>query len=322
MFLLHLETNLVAIRSELCDGGYTPGAYRSFLIHDPKTRIISAAPFRDRVVHHALTRVLEPIFERRFTSRSFASRRGFGTHRALAIARHASRRFRFVLKCDIRKYFPSIDHQILKDQLRRAVKCQPTLNLAATIIDASNPQEDVFEYFRGDTLFTPFERRKGLPLGNQTSQFFANVYLNGFDHFVLRELQPGEYVRYVDDFLLFGDSKQELRRMREQITAFLEKLRLTLHPGKSRIHRTADGVTFLGWRIFPARLRVARANVVRMRRRLRSIMADWESGRISRKKVRARLVSWIGHVRHGNTWRLRRELFRHFTIKRRGGPPG
>jgi RNA-directed DNA polymerase len=190
-FLHDLEPNLCRLQRELTDGAYRPGAYRTFWIHDSKSRQISAAPFRDRVVHHALTSVLEPVFEARFTRHSFASRKGFGQHRALALAREACRDYRYVLKCDIRKYFPSMDHQILKDQLARIVKCKPTLDLAARIIDGSNPQETVEQYFPGDTLFTPWSRRRGLPIGNQTSQFFGNVYLNGLDHFVLRDLKPG-----------------------------------------------------------------------------------------------------------------------------------
>ena len=140
------------------------------------------------MVHHALTRILEPVFEPRFSDFSFASRKGFGQHKALALARQACRTHRYVLKCDIRKYFPSIDHGILEELLGRAVKCRETLRLASLIIDGSNPQEEAVAYFPGDNLFTPFERRRGLPIGNQTSQFFANVYLNPLDQFVLREL--------------------------------------------------------------------------------------------------------------------------------------
>jgi retron-type reverse transcriptase len=198
-FLMNLEGELAKLREELLDGSYQPGQYRSFLVRDPKRRMISAAPFRDRVVHHALTRVIEPIFEKRFTADSYACRKGFGTHKALAVARRGAHRFQYVLKCDIRKYFPSIDHEILKGLLARVIKCRPVLDLAARIIDGSNPQEEAAAYFPGDDLFTPSERRRGLPLGNQTSQFFANVYLNSLDYFVRQQLRPGGYVRYVDD---------------------------------------------------------------------------------------------------------------------------
>ena len=160
-FLLDLEPEVCRIQRELQDGSYQPGRYHTFWIADPKPRQISAAPFRDRVLHHALTRALEPVFERRFIANSYASRKGFGQHRALEQARAAFERYPYVLKCDIRKYFPSVDHAILKELLERCVKCRPTLDLAERIIDGSNPQEECAAYFPGDNLFTPFERRRG-----------------------------------------------------------------------------------------------------------------------------------------------------------------
>lgn len=279
-FLHELESNLCGLQRELEDGSYRHGGYRTFWIQDPKPRLISAAPFRDRVVHHALTRVLEPIFERRFTDYSFASRKGFGQHRALRLAREACRRYGFVLKCDIRKYFPSIDHAILKELIARVVKCGRTLELAGRIIDGSNEQEDAAACFPGDSLFTPFERRRGLPIGNQTSQFFGNVYLNPLDHYVLRELRPALYLRYVDDFVLFGDDKRELRRMAARVRGFLEGLRLRPHERKFRIYQCVEGVTLLGWRLLPGQARLARANVVRMRRKLRKMAALFHAGRL------------------------------------------
>ncbi|MGA2742668.1 MAG: reverse transcriptase domain-containing protein, partial [Bryobacteraceae bacterium] len=142
-FLLDLEPRLVKLQRDLRDGSYAPGPYRCFSIRDPKPRLISAAPFRDRVVHHALTQVLEPVFEKRFSKDSFACRKDLGMHRALARAKEGARRCRYVLKCDVRKYFPSVDHAILRCLLARAVKCPPTLDLAARIIDASNAQESL-----------------------------------------------------------------------------------------------------------------------------------------------------------------------------------
>ncbi len=114
------------------------------------------------------------------------------------------------MRLDVQKYFPSIDHQILEDLLARLIHCPDTLRLIKLIISGSNPQEEVLHYFPGDSVFTPHERRRGLPLGNQTSQFFANVYLNPMDHMIVRNLRPGAYARYVDDFLLFFDSKEQL----------------------------------------------------------------------------------------------------------------
>jgi retron-type reverse transcriptase len=314
LFLRDLEPNLCALQSELIDGAYQPGPYRTFWIRDPKPRQISAASFRDRVVHHAVTRVLEPVFERRFTAKSFASRKGFGQHQALHQARAACRRYRYVLKCDIRKYFPSLDHIILKELLARVIKCGSTLDLAARIIDGSNPQEQSIAYYPGDDLFTPYERRHGLPIGNQTSQFFSNVYLNPLDHYVVRELRPAVYLRYVDDFVLFDDDRDRLRGMRSTVAQFLADFRLSLHEGKSRIYQCAEGLNFLGWRLLPETSRLKRDNVVRMRRRLRRMLRDYHRGVMTFEQVRMRVHSWLGHASFGDTWRLRQTLFSRFIL--------
>jgi retron-type reverse transcriptase len=307
---------VVALQRELQSGEYAPGGYRTFRVLQPKPRWISAAPFRDRVVHHALTQVLEPVFERRFTPHSYACRTGLGTHRALEAASAACARFPFVLQCDVRKYFPSIDHEILKGLLARAVKCSRTLELAGRIIDGSNPQEPVVDYFPGDDLFTPGERRRGLPLGNQTSQFFANVYLNGLDQFVLRGVRPGAYCRYVDDFLLFHHDPEFLCAARRRIDTELAALRLRLHEGKSRVYRTASGITFLGWRILPCGRRLVRRNVVRFRRRMRCLQRRFRAGEVDWDYVQACLQAWNAHAEHGDTWRLREQIFAQFPFGR------
>jgi Reverse transcriptase (RNA-dependent DNA polymerase) len=262
-----------------------------------------------------VTRVLEPVFEPRFSAYSFAPRKGFGQHRALKLARDAYGRYRYVLKCDIRKYFPSIDHAILKDLIARVIKCRGTLELAERIVDGSNEQEEAIEYFPGDSLFTPFERRRGMPIGNQTSQFFANVYLNPLDQFVIRELRPSLYLRYVDDFVLFGSDKSELGFMADRIRRFLQGLRLSPHERKFRIYRCDEGVTLLGWRILPGQTRLARSNVIRMRRRLKKMAALYQAGRMRFEEVRCRVHAWLGHAAFGDTWRLRQNLFAQFILR-------
>jgi retron-type reverse transcriptase len=283
-------------------------------VRDPKPRLISAAPFRDRVVHHALTQVVEPVFERRFSSASFACRVGLGTHAAVDRAQRGARDFPYVLKCDVRKYFASIDHAILKNLLARAVKCPPTLHLVARIIDGSNPQPDATVYFPGDDLFTPQQRRRGLPLGNQTSQFFANVYLNPVDQLLERYWRPGEYARYVDDLAIFDSSLPRLREMRDAVERQLCDLRLRLHPGKSRVYRTADGLTFLGWRIFPGHRRLVRPNVMRFRKRMREMQASYAQGGMSADQVTQRIRAWLAHAAHGHTWKLRERLLDEFSF--------
>lgn len=316
-FLLELEPELAAMRRELLEGSYTPGAYREFRVLDPKPRNISAAPFRDRVVHHALTQILEPVFERRFTGSSYACRKGLGTHKALEKARRAAHNYPYVLKCDIRQYFPSIDHEILKGMLGRVIVCGPTLELAGRIIDGSNRQAEATAYFPGDDLFTPYERRRGIPLGNQTSQFFANVYLNPLDHFVHEELRPACYLRYVDDFLLFAAERSALEAMKERIAEFLSGLRLRLHAGKSRVSRTAEGVRCLGWRLFPNRLRLDRGNLARFRGKLKALQRHYAAGEMEWREVAERVGAWNAHAAHGDTFRLREELFSRYNFGQR-----
>lgn len=187
-FNYDLESKLIQIQRELTTKTYTPGPYRTFHLIDLKSRLISAAPYGDRVVHHALSNIINPIFDKTFISDSYANRVNYGSHKALKKFTYFARSSKYVLQCDIKKYFPSIDHEILKKLLRNKIKCQDTLWLIDTVIDNSNEQEPVIEYFPGDILITPIERRKGLPIGNITSQFWANVYLNPFDHFVKKQL--------------------------------------------------------------------------------------------------------------------------------------
>lgn len=308
-FVSNLGDNIVRIRSELISGEYRPGRYRTFEIFEPKRRMISAAPFRDRVVHHALCNVIQPIFESTFIIDSYANRTGFGTHRALRRFTEFARSSGYVLQCDIRKYFPSIDHEILKGLIRRKIKCAETLGLIDLIIDNSNEQEASVAFFPGDDLFTPFERRRGLPIGNLTSQFFANVYLNGFDHFVKERLKFRKYVRYVDDFALFSDDRVGLESARERIEMYLADLRLCVHPVKSQIFRTSVGANFVGFRIFPETIRVRTENLKRARVRLRSMAKDYAEGNLDGEKLRSRLRSWIAHLEHGDTFKLRERVF-------------
>ena len=178
-FLANLETEVLALERELRAGTWRPGGYVSFEVRAPKRRMISAAPFRDRVVHHAVHAVIAPLFERGFIGHTYANRAGKGTHRAVARYEWLRDRHRHVLRGDIYRYFPAIDHEVLKADLRRRIACQRTLAVLDRIVDASNPQEPVHLYYPGDDLFTPFERRRGLPIGNLTSQLFANARATG-----------------------------------------------------------------------------------------------------------------------------------------------
>ena len=206
-FFESLEENIWLLRAELSDEAYRPGQYTSFMIYKPKPRMISAAPFRDRVVHHALINVIGPLLERSLIHDTYANRTEKGTHKAIRRFQGFLREYDYALKCDIRKYFPSIDHEILKVMFRSVIADERVLRLMDLIVDSSNEQEFVCQYFDGDDLLTPVSRRKGLPIGNLTSQLFANFYLSPFDHFVKEMLGCKAYVRYVDDFVLFSNSK-------------------------------------------------------------------------------------------------------------------
>ncbi len=213
-FEYRLEDNLLEVQAELHAQIYQPGEYHSFYIHEPKRRLISAAPFRDRVVHHALCNLIEPVFERGFSASSYANRRGKGTHRALNLAQTLARRYPFVLQCDVRQFFPSIDHAVLRAALARKITDERVLWLCGRILDSGRgvlAEEYTQVFFAGDDLLASL-RPRGLPIGNLTSQFWANVYLNSFDHFVQRELGCGAYVRYVDDVRRRETAQEETQR--------------------------------------------------------------------------------------------------------------
>jgi len=319
-FNFDLEGELLRLREELQGRSYRPGPYRTFHVHEPKTRLISAAPYRDRVVHHALCNVVEPFFERGFIEDSYACRRGKGTHACVDRFQHYLRRYRYVLKCDVRKFFPSIDHELLLGRLDRRIADRDVMWLARLIVEHSNPQEAAGLYFPGDDLFTPAERRRGLPIGNLTSQFFANVYLDGFDHFVRERLRPGGYVRYSDDFALFADDKAFLWDCLTACRERLAGLRLALHADKCQVFPAGQGAPFLGYRVLPGKRRLAPTNGWGMVRRLRRMQAAYSRGRIGLEAVRSSIHAWLGHAGHADTLGLRGRLLRG-AVFARGRPP-
>jgi retron-type reverse transcriptase len=310
-FECNLDTELLTLYHELNEKTWQPGGFRSFTVHEPKRRKISAAPFRDRVVHHALISVLEPIYERKFIYDSYANRKGKGTHAALDRCTQFMRRYPYVLQCDIQQFFPAIDHLILKEILATSIACIPTLNLCGKIIDSGAgvlSAEYTMQWFPGDDLLA-VERPRGLPIGNQTSQFWANVYLNELDQFVKHVLRCPAYVRYVDDFLLFADDKAVLRQWRAQIIEFLQSLRLTLHQNRAQTQPVVHGIPFLGFRVFPDHRRLKRSKGIAYRRHLKTLWKGYKDGKVTQSEGRASVMAWLGHVQHGNTWGLQRALF-------------
>lgn len=309
-FIFSLESELFALQRTLTARTWKPGGYRTFRIHDPKERTISAAPFRDRVVHHALCNIIEPVFERGFIFDSYANRVGKGSHRAIERYQQYARKYPFVLKCDIRKFFPSLDHEVLKQEIRRRIWCADTLWLVDAIIDGSNPQEAVpAHFFPGDDLFTQQERRRGLPIGNLTSQFWANIYLDRFDHFVKETLRVPGYIRYVDDFVLFARDKEKLHEWRDELQQFLNRLRIVLHPDKTQIYRCADGVPFLGFQVFPYYRYVRKEKARRYRRFLKKKIRQYHAWQISPGELENALNAWLGHIRFGQSRRLEYQVY-------------
>jgi retron-type reverse transcriptase len=305
-FNYKLETQLITLQAELLTQTYQPGEYRTFELEKPKYRLISAAPYRDRIIHHALCNIIAPIFERSLIPDTYANRIGFGSHKALKRFTTFTRTSKYVLQCDIQKYFPSIDHSVLKAMIRRKIKCPQTLWLIDTLIDNSNPQEalpaDLLPSF-------PTTSKRGLPIGNLTSQFFANFYLNGLDHFVKETLHIPKYLRYVDDFALFSDDKNQLAEARSQIEQYLTPLALKIHPIKSQLFETQKGATFVGFRVLPHHTRVCNKNLYHARRRIKQLKTSYINGDITLTALQNSLASWTAHLHHGRTQHLQKQLF-------------
>lgn len=311
-FAERAEEHLVALHKDLERETYRHGPYSRFFVYDPKLRPIAKASVRDRVLHHAICRVLAPIFDKRFIYDSYSSRRGKGTHAANARLREFAHRLSrnntrtvWLLKCDIRKFFDSVDHEVLLHICAKTI-CDPkTLSLLRNIVES-------------------FETRpgKGIPLGNLTSQLFANVYLDRLDQFVKRELRTKHYVRYTDDFVLLSTNREELECALMRIRAFLSaELLIDLHPDKILFARWDRGFDYLGYVHFPHHTLVRTKTVRRMFRKLETRVraaqddADWE-------KVGQSKQSYLGvlsHARAANMVRMVKHAFRRSSKSSDGG---
>lgn len=294
-FWFHLETEIFDLERELLSGTYHPRPYTTFVVFEPKRRLISAADIRDRVVHHAACQALEPLLERRSISDSFACRTGKGTHRAVARARTLGRRYAYVLSTDVRRFFPNVDHAVLESILARVIPDRAMRDLVRIFVRHGAPE---------------CEPGRGLPIGNLTSQHFANLYLGELDHEAKDRLRVPGYVRYMDEVLLFADSKVELWRTFAGLRAFLrDRLRLEFKPEATRIAPVTEGFGFLGFRIFPGLVRVDRGKLARMRRRVRALERGWATGRIDDRDLAARVQSMVAHLRCADSLAVRRQMF-------------
>jgi RNA-directed DNA polymerase len=313
----HVARRLIGLRDALLARSWRPGPYQHFSIHEPKRRIISAAPFADRVVHHALCNVIEPHFERLFAPQSYANRLGKGSHRAIDDAQRLSRRYPWVLRMDVVQHFPAIDHAILRRTLHRVLKDADLMALAGHIIASGDGVPDQ-RYdpvlFPGDDLLAAC-RPRGLPIGNLTSQFWSNCYMHPFDQFVTRELGCRAYLRYVDDMLLFADDKARLWDWRRRCIDRLARLRLTIHTESAQVQPSRCGIPWLGFVLFPDHRRVKGRKVRSAARQLEAGYRDWRAGRISFATFDAGVQGWINHVRYADTWGLRGRILRGFDLR-------
>lgn len=304
-FWLYEDREILQMQKELKDKTYTFGGYNSFTLCDNGVdRRISVAPFKDRVLHHAIMQEIEPLFEKSFIYDSYANRKGKGTLNALKRARYYANKYRYVLQLDIQKFFPSIDHKILVSLLEKKIKCPDTRRLIKKLIANSNKQDDAFFYYHGDSLFTPYERKKGIPLGNLTSQFFGNLYLNPLDHFVKEELRVKGYIRYVDDTLCFSNSKDFLKEIVEKIKSFLVFFRLKLHPLKIKLLEAEKGFVFLGHKVFKTHFRLTSKAIRRGRKNLKKISYDYRYGRVDLAEAKNSIFGTIGFFKMGNNAKI------------------
>lgn len=292
-FSLHLMDNILQLHNGLANGSYQHGPYEEFHIADPKPRLIHKASVRDRLLHHAVYRILYPFFDQTFIADSYSCRNEKGTHRALERflrmsnqVGHNNHRTVWVLKCDVRKFFASIDQQKLLAILRQYIPDHRIIALLQNIIES-------FSISPG----------RGLPLGNLTSQLLVNVYMNGFDQFVKHDLRVKEYIRYADDFVLLSANHHQVELLLPEIRQFLEReLKLSLHPNKVSITSLASGIDFLGWIHFPHH------------RVLRTATRNGMFRKLQASPVPETLQSYLGLLQHGNTHDLEKEVLNQYWL--------
>jgi len=303
------QENLEQLQRELIEMSYQPKPLKRFVVRDPKTRTIHASAFKDRIVHHLIVGVLEPIYESIFIYDSFASRKNKGSHRAIArfdefqrkvsqngqLIKNAQNRNQvqgYVFKADISHYFDNVDHEILINIIKRKIGDGKLIWLIRKVLNNFN---------------SPI-KGKGMPLGNYTSQFFANVYLNGLDYFVKHELKAKYYIRYVDDFVILHRSKKRLEYFKKRIIEFLKEIKLEPHSEKSDIIPLQKGITFLGYRIFYHHKLLRKRNQKHFLRRFYRYFQSYNQDIISDEQLIAIVQGWFGYARWANTYKLRKQI--------------
>ena len=306
-FEWNLERNIFQLHRDLKSGAYRHGPYEGFYIKDPKQRHIHKATVRDRILHHAVFSVVNPIFEPTFIPTSFSCRVGYGTHKGVEvleeIARKVSRnntRPCFVLKCDVRKFFDSVSHEILLSIIKKRIKDVDALWLLEAIVKSYETMPGI-----------------GIPIGNLTSQLFANVYMNELDQFVKHRLKIKHYVRYTDDFAIVSNDPEYLKEPLIPISEFLEnELALKLHPDKSILRSVCQGVDFLGYVIFPHHKLIRSKTRHRMFRNTRRKRDEYESGKAGRISLEQTIQSYLGVMSHADAYGLKEQFLNEFWPSR------
>ncbi|MBI5699768.1 RNA-dependent DNA polymerase [Candidatus Saganbacteria bacterium] len=294
-FNLRLETELLKLQKELQDRTYRIGRYKQFYIYDPKKRLISALPYRDRVAQHALCNVIEPIFDQSFIHDTYACRKDKGSHSAVNRFTTYCRMNKYALKCDIKSYFASIDHDVLFEMLKKKTKDPNALWLIKLIIDST---------------LSP-----GIPIGNLASQIFANLYLDGLDHYLKETVKCKYYLRYMDDLIVFDNDKGRLNEIKGAMGEYLRSLKLELHPNKSQTYLTAKGIVFLGYKVYPTHRLVVKQNVKRLRKRIKRYFELLRLKLITPQKIICSVQSWLGYAIHADSFNLRRKILSEFNFK-------
>ena len=282
-----LDKNLLLLRNELLSGNMQVGNYHYFTIYDPKERKICAALFRERVLHHAIMNVCHANFEKYQISDSYASRMGKGTYAAIERAAGFQKKYKWFLKLDVRKYFDSIDHEVLKSMIRKRFKDPALLHVFFQIIDS-------YQIIVG----------KGLPIGNLTSQYFANHYLAFADHHIKEKLHAQAYVRYMDDMVIWADDKNSLLNMGIEFQKFIEsELSLTLKP--FCLNSTDKGLPFLGYVLFPTAVLLNNRSRKRFKTKMKQYTYKLNNEEWSQIEYQAHVLPLIAFVKHANTFSLR-----------------
>lgn len=280
-----VDGNLHRLHDMLLDKTFHTAMYRTKVVREPKVRTIYILPFYpDRIVQHALIQVVGPIWDNLFIHDSYACRVGKGIHRGSTRTMEFLRKSRYVLKGDMSKFYPSIDHDIMYEIIKRKIKCKDTLWLLRDII---------YSYGGG----------KNVPIGNYTSQWFGNLYLNELDQWLKHEWKIKHYIRYCDDFVLFHNDKQLLQKMKNEIEAFIAE-RLQLSFSRWSIFPVTQGVDFLGYRHFPDYILLRKSTTKRVQRRLQRMPQLFRDGKISREQVRSSIASTKGWLQWANAHHL------------------